>query len=652
MLSVQIGESLEVGITQGQPGTRTVVGLLSEPLDRQSTTALVVDPILLNQPPVYWVTDTDPATIPVLGEQLNLRLVSSRTVSSIVFERQDQLPSSIRALPDVALLLAVILSMLAVAGVAGLRSLFEEDRSALVSAGWTPRRSWRLISWSTAGVMLLGSLLGVLIAFIVARALIGFISTTFGMDWRSPAWSPRGELLLALIVPLVIVTLARPLRHGYGWLRHRSRQQPAHLTPRRPKLLVHVAGTLAAVGAISGTGLASKAELISYVHPAVIAGVFGLLIFCCLRAVGELMTYRLGPALASLLRHIQSPMLWVSGALVGVAVLASFFAALTGYNARVLAAQASEVAQPVGSLVLTGVPAAASDRVATAYQAAGGRDILILDIARDFPRETRVTSPSSSKCLLEHRSDVEAQAQCLPLEPQVPLNIVGLSSDGSLVGRADPSLIEDGRVGLVFFEAGATDISGVQPWAAVPDTRFGGALPGLVLDSAPAKDELRIVSSGEVLVWLRDFAVLGSSDKARMRSTLGRIAPNAQAIELGKAGGQELEIRLANRAAYGGTILVVVMGAIAIGTVSSGQSSTRRLLLDIGMGMRRSRELIIKPLMPGVVTALVLLAVMPAGVWASALKGPGGLGVVWMGPLLAVIAVSLITPWAAARLNP
>ena len=211
--------------------------------------------------------------------------------------------------------------------------------------------------------------------------------------------------------------------------------------------------------------------------------------------------------------------------------------------------------------------------------------------------------------------------------------------------RADPTVIDDGEVGLLVIEPQTSVIIGTQRVKAKPDAELGGFAPGMAFGPhSPLLRNLGFERSGLATVVLRGFDRLDPGARATLHNTILQEAPGASYLDDDMS--SELVARdrlIADVLGVAGGLTVMLIFGAGVGTLLLGKRRLRRTLAEIGPLISLRIDLIARVLGVPVLGALVVTALIPA-MATTVIGGDGGLslGVAWVLPFAAVIVTSVV----------
>ncbi|MGC4857432.1 hypothetical protein ACLQ24_29735, partial [Micromonospora sp. DT4] len=285
------------------------------------------------------------------------------------------------------------------------------------------------------------------------------------------------------------------------------------------------------------------------------------------------------------------------------------------------------------------------------YRSHGGRQVVRYAIPDESKAQLRVTAPKVLACMSSQRTlNPNEVTDCFPRESAAPLNRVMLGEPGS-APRADPHLLDNGKVGLLVFASGDGTASSLADTRAETDPLLGGNLPGLVVapDSAVAQ-KFGLTANGTSEVLLPDFARLSPRDQFLVRATAIRLAPSAQMASGTDPTAYDRLRSVANTASFLGAtmaMLILLLGGIALVVA---HTLTRRTLVDIGAAPGRRWGIVARwTAVPLTTAALAIpLAIFTAS--GGGQRAEASYGSLWFLPGLLGAAASVIL--GAAFLRP
>lgn len=632
-LGAAVGDKVDVEV-KGEPGRSIrLVGITVDSNDRSDATAVVFDPDLLDRKVTLWLSKSDPYAIAALRELMDARSITYRSTDSSVGAALDHLPvnaSSLRLLPlGLAFLLFVVFLMVAIS----LHPTAKRDALALMSAGMSSRRAWQVI----ARVALGGAFAGVSLGFMAAQLTLSLsrdpVSSVFGQFWLQVSFPTMTAL--GVLSGLVVLTLLSHKMSGVVSMGRRLNVMTMgvfSLSPKRAMVLLLI-GSLFLVGSLIGAQTQNPASFVAALGPiGALMMVFGLPV-----TASSLSSRRRPPATRALLAKFNAGLHTVLIVAGVVAVLSGSYSAMKTHNARAFA-QVSGSPQPRGSMLVTEVPAAAAEVIATKYVGAGGTKIAQFDLPDERRSSLRATGIKLVSCMerAQTMNPDQVAATCFPQRTYSPVGIVVLSRDQQETGtQADPGILEEGQVGLLRFPSKAIAASRIGITNASALETLGGNMPSLVVSAdGPVARRFDLRPSGTRLVAMLGFNSLPAKQQAQIRSTVSQLAPAAQVADA-DADAYASERAVANVVALAGAglvTLIVLGGGLAM---LVGQRRTLRTLADLSATSKQRQALagqwIAAPLVVAVSSAVLA--------WASAASVQtslsGSSGQLWLAPALA-----------------
>lgn len=625
-LGVEIGSEVEI-----PSGTVDVVGLTASPSDRAESTVFTLDESMAIDAATLILTNSDVFADPKVNALGALQLLTIRTVDlhaaddgelgSKLLMRGLQLPWWAAA----AVLAAVVLPVL---GLHALRA--RDDVDAMVAAGMGRERAARVFGYAAVVTVVAGFVLGCLIGAVGAVMARDAAATLVGQWWASVVfpWPYLAAFAVAGVGAIALVVLVAPA-----------------LTPRlgsavrwRPRLRRSRAALLAATWVVV-TGVWWRTGIVPF-H---VAGIWGGLVALVLPiAVGYPRLVDRSVARRRVVETVTVAMLPVVIAASGTIWLFTSVAASSTHEA-ISSVESSAIPQPPGSLLAYQVPGDATAGVVAAYRALGGREVSVQVLPRESEQQFRAASATLVTCMIDLgiTDTIHAPSDCTPRDTAASVNLLALSDSVGLDEvRADPTLIEDGALGILVFPSGSAEAVRMEKIRASGDAQLGGNMPGALLNPrSPLVERLGMVPSEGRLVAFFDFGDLSVVEQAQFRSTLGRIAPAAQVAEEGEYYARANGARTMGRvAAVVGALVAVLVIAFGGGAVVAADAVTRRNLLDLS-AVRTTRRGLSRRLLFAPATSVVVASLCGLGsAWILGLHDGTGMGLVWVLPPLAALA--------------
>ena len=539
--------------------------------------------------------------------------------------------------------LAILLGILGVASgfvvVSLARAIVRADVAGLAASGMRERAIRTVMARALLIPAGSGCALGTLAAALVpwagrrSGALLG--QCWSGVTLPEPAYvaGAIGAVALGLALPIAMARArAHRQRHRVGW------------PPVAEKLLGRIAAVVAAVSLL--LILAARLSMTSLT--VFLVGIpLAALAAAVPSVVWTLAQRGQGPLARQVHAHTALPQILVGTILAGLCAVASWSAASRWHTAAVNGTQLFTPMQPPNSIVASAVPAPTAAEISNAFLESGGDSVRSWIVPDERRTQQRVTTASAAACVESDPSlDIAAvPPECLRTEAAVPLNTLMLSDDPSLGARilADADLIQQGRVALVAFRAGAVEASSIDVVdAAAPDPVLGGYLPGAVIGvDSPLARRLSVTPSA-----VRTMAFLGAEhmtaqERARF---IGRLLHLAPTTVIGDATAPPQSSRYAqNRFTSALSALVIGLLLAAVMTVLADAlariEATMAGLRRPPALRRRAAALIIVAGTCGAVCGLVFA-------WFSGVHLTASFGWTWLWPLVGVVlgVVPLLRP--------
>jgi hypothetical protein len=318
------------------------------------------------------------------------------------------------------------------------------------------------------------------------------------------------------------------------------------------------------------------------------------------------------------------------------------WAAQNIYDANLGEALSSPL-QPASSFVISDMPDTAVPALTALYRAHGGNAIISFRVPNEATTTLRVTAAEVVSCMGErHTQDPGDVTDCFSQDSAAPINRVLLGAQGS-APRADPHLVDGGKVGLLDFRSGDRTASRLADTRAEADAVLGGNLPGLVVPlggSVATEFGLEPIGMSEVV--LMDFTNLEPRDQFFIRAAAIRLAPSAD-MQNGSDPTEYDRLRsVANTAAFLGalgTILIVMLGGAGL---IVGHTLTRRTLIDVGAAPGRRLSIVARWTAVPLITMLLTIPLAILTVSSGAQRTAASYGVLWILPGVAGVAVSAV----------
>ena len=646
VLSVRAGAVLAadpgatVTYTASEPARTVQARVVGTVVDTGNRDAVALAVLLLpgEVAPTGWLTDTDPYTDPALRPLLDARTLSYRTVDQLAAESFANSPrASVRqaatvSLPGLVVLGALLLGVL-------LRVMSREAAPtvrALSAAGFPIRTGWR-IHLVAAGVV------------ITVGAALGVVAATAAMSrWRlalsgrvNEYWTGAGPPVSAIAAAVAVVVLAFAVLAATAVRWHNA---PAW--SRRP-----VSGratlALAATGVVLFVLVYLQVLYVTWTIPAALVSLAAAVL-----AIQWCTVARLDAGVRPLVTATAPGIAVLALASILLTAAAGLYSAATQNDADLATGHGLQ-RQPNGSVLVLGATEPARLAIQQTYERLGGRRSTWLRTPGETTSNLRVTNPRLVECLGRQPGAEVAQVleSCGSPTAAAPVNTVLLTADDdgpSAAVRADPSLIENGQVGLLRFDTPTGRITAQDIVPAVPDPNLGGNEPGAVTAlHSPLAARYDLTPSGTGLLSLLDADALDPSAQGQLRLAIVGFAPAAQVAT---------DDRPDDGGSHGISVLVACAGAagalllLATGSWSllAAQAGLRQTLAEIGVAAARRRRLSLRifavPVAGNAASLLVVLLaswLLGAHQFASAW--------LWTAPATAAVLAATIGLLAYAR---
>jgi hypothetical protein len=648
-LKAPLGERVQVGVGRAQPEPRTVVGFVVDASDRDAIGVIAVDPDLDPASAALWVSDRDPVTVDAVREALERRTASYESLDTAQTGQDDRLPDAVRDLVPVSWALLVASGLLLLSLLLVLLPVARTDASALQAAGLSAKAAWVPIARGAAVALAVGQLVGAAAARGALEVLRLRLSAELGQYWLSipVPWpwvvaSAVVALLSVRICPSVVAVLRLAAKM-------RARRTERSMRPPAHSVVALIAGALilgaAAVGNLRHPP--SQLTLAAPVGAVVIAG-----------AIPGLVLRMVVPRRRSALRVIELGLArGIHGTLVIVcALITAASVHVAQVNQDTLAFEGgTRASSPPGSLLVDALPDAAAATLLSRYAHLGGARTAAYEVPLESDTQLRVTSPSLVACM-RRASTLDPDSvppDCFPTGTYSPVNTVALATTTTERSVADPGLLDGGSVGLLQFPTGSGTAAATAEAPAEADDLLGGYLPGLVV---PATGEVArrfgLQPGGTEIILLLDFASLGASARASIRSDVARLGPSAQVTDASGESGYERDRTAAAGEAMAAGLLALLLLAASAAAVALAGRRTMRVLVDIGSPLRARAGLALRwaslPL-------VCIVAAVPVVLAAATIAGIGrvtDIGGWWLIPLVAAALAGLSMPAMLLRVPP
>jgi len=643
-LDVEPGSRLTLQGASGSGAEVRVVGITTDPADRNSDLVIGLEPSATPEQTTYWLTRT---VSPELDSTPGLTAVSARGTAQA---RIDEPPGGLAAVARSIPVVAVVAALVMLAAVAGHVPGARRDSESLQAAGMARARAWRVALVWMAALVALGAGVGSVTAWAILRWLRDPVSKAFGQRWTELP-IPVGALILVVALPLAAAFVpVRMFEKPMAWLRHFGPSEDGRRDTTRLSVTVGALLGLAGSALVVLALLAAQGTVDNH-HPELlgIGGTLGVVLGIHLGAQG-LVGYGRARATGRVARRLAGHFSVGTAAALVVATLCSGYSAWHTHNTYALAT-VDTAPQSAGSFLVYQAPSAAARQILSAFRAMGGHDAFVYDLPDESRGSVRVTNSGTVDCI--HAGPVGSGLlnTCLQ-RPGAVMNIPALDSDlAPQETLVEPGVLDStGQAGVVTFGADGRTIARTGIIPAVVSRSLGGNMPGMLMSpDNPLAKTYRLVPSGLVELGMMDFGELGEKDAARIRDLVASIAPAAQTSDTTSDSSQEQRLALSLLVALLGAALVLMVQSAASVAAISGSSRTRRALAAAGMP-RASRVRItfrvVAPSVLSVVVAGVLVALVAPRVGYPVAASTGS---PWLLPVLTQLAVLSASAWFLLR---
>lgn len=642
-LNVRLGDEVSVNRSgQVQPGR--VVGFSVDPADATNSTLVQ----LVSKSPEFtatrWLSQQDFYTDALLRDVLESRSAVYQSTASVEQNALDNRPrflSAMRFLPvGIGLLLAVVI----LAAVTALTRSWKGYVEAMVAAGMSWSAAWRRCYGIVFTTLLIGEISGgVAVAAILAVTKVQ-VSGWFGQHWTQLAL-PIPEFLTiivatglaALLAPWVLRTARRLAARAAG-LRTASRLS------RRTAAMICSAAIVAWLVVLYSDAFDSN-KVALYAPPLAV-----LILAAVPFALAPLSGVALPRAMRGVTSHLASGLRAATAVACVLALSGAIWAARTTQDANAGEALSSPL-EPPGSFVISAVPNAVLPDLEAIYRAQGGEQLVAYPLPAEPDLNVRVSSPRLADCLTQRSatSPLAALTPCAVADDGVVLNVVAIAPPGS-PARADPRLVEDGRVALFAFRPSSPTPTRLPDVPATPDPLLGGNIPGLVLASdSPALAGLGVADSGTSAVLFVDFDRLTPRQQVFLRAAVFRLAASAQTADGTDPTAYD---RLRSNANVVGTVSAAAAAVVLLlGGLSAAVThvTTRRRLVELGGAVGPRHQIIARlcgvPLLTAALTVPLAYLSVSHGGQASGVS----YGLIWLLPGAASVAAAVAVGAAFLR---
>ena len=648
--ALNIGPGDSVRLRAGPIHTRArVVGLSVDPANKRARTAAFLLPTGSQEfVASRWLRDADFYDAPGLRTFLDRRTATYQSLDSLLAGAAQHRPHFISALRFVPVGVGLVLGVVFFAAISVFGQRWARDVDTLVASGMSPAAAWRHLVTLITGSVIVGEIVGMGAVMAGLQHYRDPVSSWFGQDWVSVAvpWREAlAVLAITVVAALAVLPLVRLILWAAGRLVEPARQKRRIVTP--------VAVSLGSVAAIMWlitvrSALSPQSEGAPALIP--LATVMAAAVpFSIAPALG----WGTPAASRSLVLHLLTGMRPVAAAAAVAVLTTSTWAAQTTAEANAGEAASSPL-EPPGSFVISAIPDSAIPTLQRTYAGHGGERLVTYAIPDESVARLRVSSPELVTCMAEAKAPSPSMLPdtCFPQQSLAPVNTVMIGRSGT-APVADPSLIEEGSVGLLLFRGSDGRATRLADTAARPDPVLGGNLPGLVVPpDGDVAHEFDLVPGGTSTAVLLDFSTLTPHEQLRMRSAVARLAPGAQTADGTDPTAYDRLRSVANTVSFlgaAGAAVIVLLGGL---TMVVAHTFVRRTILDLGTAPHRRWNLISRWIaLPTLSTcAALVLAYMTASLGGQRTAVP--FGTLWILPGAAALASAVVVVAAFLRTPP
>ncbi|MFI7331522.1 hypothetical protein [Micromonospora aurantiaca (nom. illeg.)] len=643
-LSIAIGDTVRVRAGDGQRPGR-VVGLSVDPANQTTSTVVQLVAESAEFRPTIWLSDTDFYTVATLRPVLDQRTATYQSIDTVLEATAQNRPQFLGAMRFVPAGCGLLMGILLVAAGVVLSRRWRLDADALIAVGMPPALAWRRMLSVVCAAVLAGEVLGGCAASAILFLLRDSVSAWVGQQWVEiaiPWQEPLALLGLTTLLALSVVPLTRLTTR---W----AERRPVRVSQGRWATLAGALAMgfgLAALVVVTRVSLGSHGGRVAALAPLAA----GVVAFALPSVLAPILFWGLPTATRTLMRQLLAGVRPVAATGAVVMVLSGYWSAQNTYDANVGEALSSPL-EPAGSFVVSEMPDSAIQALEAFYRSHGGRQIVRYAIPDESKAQLRVSAPKVLACMSSQRTvNPDDVTDCFPQESAAPLNRVMLGEPGS-EPRADPHLLDNGKVGLLVFASGDGTASSLADTRAEADPLLGGNLPGLVVapDSAVAK-RFGLTANGTSEVLLPDFSRLSPRDQFLVRAAAIRLAPSAQTASGTDPTAYDRLRSVANTASFLGATTSMLILLLGGGALIVAHSLTRRTLVDIGARPGRRWGIVARWTAVPLTTAALAI---PLAIFAASGGGQrteASYGGLWILPGLLGAAAALIL--GAAFLRP
>jgi hypothetical protein len=632
-LSLNVGDDASVVDSTGERQPIRVAGITSSPANATDVTVVRLIDRLDPSEATLFLTETNVFDDQELGPLLNERLLKGRTVEVLAEDQASATRTALLALLSYA---GTAVSVTAICLLLALLALLvpkaRRDVQALQASGMAPVRSWRIVGSAAVVAVVVGTVLG--IGLTVAAIALGraYISGLLGQDWQTVQASWGALFGYAVGVPFAIFLVVFAFPSVASGERRRHLPRIGLSTRVAVGLLIFctlvLSLTLLRVAPVQAG--AWSGALAAFAIPVLLARLSG---------IG---TARSEGKVVRVVTDALMPVMMVTALLTWITTSYTAGAAHNAISMR----DSSAVAQPSGSMLVFEVPSVSGQALRDQYRQLGGKRVATYALPDETRSQLRAASVSIVDCMkragLTNPDMVDSS--CVPDDSSSPVNIVALSPAGSETA-ADPSLVEQGRLGLLTFTPQSEGQAvRIDETPAVENSLLGGNMPGAVIaaDSPLAKTFDLRPSDGELIAFL-DFAELPAQAQAQFRSDITRLAGAAQvAEERNQYSGVAIYFALSRAWAAAGSFLLLVLLGFGGATVISAHARLRRTLIDVGSQPRRHRLLVTRIFATMLATIVVAIGLGFGSAWLEGVHDGSGFGWLWLIPGVAALAATAV----------
>lgn len=648
-LGIKLGDEISVNASRPEERSR-VVGLSVDPALPSNRVLIELVDGSDSFTPTKWLSDTDFYAEPRMKPFLDARTASYRSIGTLVESADQNRPqflSSMRFLPAGAgLLMAVIL----LSAVVVMSRVWNSYTNALIAAGMSRAMAWRRIYSTVFGLLLLGEIFGGMVGITLLSRFRVPVSSWFGQHWITISPPTSEPIFLGVLTVLSGVAAIQAVRLAPAWVSWSVARRSREIKWATPTAAVAF-GVAVAVWAAALHFYSQSQDNSTRKTLVVSAAVAATAVATTIPfLISALIGYGLPPVTRIVLRRVLGSLRPVLATGAVIVFASAAWSAQTTYDANTGEAGSSPL-EPAGSFVISAVPDSALSSLASIYHAHGGSQIHAYQIPDETKMNLRVSSTKFVECMsnLRTTNPNDVPGSCAPQQAATSINTVMIGAPGS-TPRADPKLLQDGKVGLLFFPADSGSVARVATTSAEPDPTLGGNIPGLVVPpESNVVKEFSLESGGTSEVLLLDFNRLTPNERSSVRAAVMRLAAGAETADGTDPTAYDRLRSVANTVSSLGAVAAAIVLLLGGASTVIAHELLRRTLIDLGAASAPRRRFMVRlATVPVITMALTIpLAILTASIGGD--ESITSYGRLWLLPAVVALLASAVVAAAFIR---